>query len=240
MYFQDLRDDILLVNFENRIDPQVNQEVRELYHFLLENKNQFYIHSITPAYCSIAVGFEKTKISQSQIINFINNYILERTLTTTCEDVIVQRFIKIPVCYDLNFALDAVELEHTLGLSLEEIIFLHSNQMYQVYMIGFLPGFPFMGRTPSALHCRRKAQPRIKVPARSIGLAGQQTGIYPIDSPGGWNIIGRTPLDIFRSSSQEDPFWISMGDRVSFVPINLKEYEAIAHKELAFDPIAKS
>jgi inhibitor of KinA len=125
----------------------------------------------------------------------------------------------------MPYALDIATLSQEKGMSIDEIIALHSAQTYKVYMLGFLPGFVFMGKLPNVLQCKRKTSPRLRVPASSVGIAGSQTGIYPMVSPGGWQIIGQTPLKIFNPKA-ENPFHFQPGDEVTFYPISAKEFES--------------
>jgi len=115
------------------------------------------------------------------------------------------------------------------GLSKEKIITLHTRQTYKVYLLGFQPGFAFMGKLPIALQCQRKESPRRSVPANSVGIAGLQTGIYPVESPGGWQILGRTPLKIF-DIAKENPFYFQVGDKVNFYAISKAEFGTIVQK----------
>jgi inhibitor of KinA len=107
-----------------------------------------------------------------------------------------------------------------------DVVRIHSETEYVVYMIGFIPGFPYMGKVSDAIATPRLETPRVKIPARSVGIAGNQTGIYPYESPGGWRIIGRTPLELFNPY-REQPALFQPGDRVRFKPISVKEYEAL-------------
>ena len=140
------------------------------------------------------------------------------------------RLLKIPVCYQAPYALDLEALSKEKGVSKEEIIKLHTNQTYKVYMLGFLPGFVFMGKVVPELECNRKVTPRLRVPASSIGIAGFQTGIYPMISPGGWQILGRTPLKIF-DPQKENPFLFQAGDEVNFYAITSEEYLKIKNEK---------
>jgi inhibitor of KinA len=136
---------------------------------------------------------------------------------------LIGRHVKIPVCYDIALGLDLFELSQHSKLSIEEIIDKHSSQTYKVYMIGFLPGFPYMATVDVSIQMNRRAVPRQIVPKGSVGIAGEQTGIYPLDSPGGWQIIGQTPLNLF-DISKENPCLLSPGDRVEFYAISLEEF----------------
>lgn len=131
---------------------------------------------------------------------------------------------KLPVCYDEDFGIDLVELESTLGLSRNEIIKLHTQGIYTIYGIGFLPGFMYLGGLAKELETPRRATPRLNVLKGSVGLAGKQTGIYPQDSPGGWNIIGNCPIPLFKPN-RETPCIVSVGDRVQFIEVERAEYE---------------
>ena len=131
---------------------------------------------------------------------------------------------KLPVCYDEEFGMDMEELTGILNLPREAIIDLHTSTVYTIYGIGFLPGFMYLGGLPQALETPRRSQPRLKVPKGSVGLAGKQTGIYPQDSPGGWNIIGNCPISLFNPQ-RELPCLVNVGDRVQFFEVARAEYE---------------
>ena len=134
--------------------------------------------------------------------------------------------MKIPVCYELPYALDLQALSEEKGMATKKIIDLHTSQTYKVYMLGFMPGFTFMGKIVPALACKRKLNPRLQVPASSVGIAGFQTGIYPTTSPGGWQILGRTPLKIFNPQ-KENPFLFQAGDEVTFYSITKETFLSI-------------
>lgn len=133
------------------------------------------------------------------------------------------RLLEIPVCYDPAVAPDLNTASAWLGLTMDELISLHYEKRYQVFMLGFVPGFPYLGFTDERIALPRLAKPRSSVPAGSVGIAGKQTGIYPFEIPGGWQIIGRTPLKIFLPS-KADPFFLKPGDEVRFVPISLQAF----------------
>lgn len=134
------------------------------------------------------------------------------------------RMVEIPVCYGGEFGPDMEIIEASSGLTPEAITILHSKAEYTVCMMGFIPGFTFLSEAPKELHHKRKATPRSSVPAGSVGIAGWQTGVYGLESPGGWQIIGRTPLKIF-DPSRETPFLLQAGDQVKFVPIPAGEFK---------------
>ncbi len=136
---------------------------------------------------------------------------------------------KIPVCYDLEFGIDLEELSKEKNISILEIIKQHSKRNYRVYFLGFLPGFLYLGGLDNQLHFPRKSNPRLKVNKGSVAIGGSQTGIYPNESPGGWNIIGNTPLNLFNVKNQ-NPCFAQAGDQIQFISVSKREYTLIASK----------
>ena len=130
--------------------------------------------------------------------------------------------VRIPVCYDDEFAIDLRWIAEQKNLTREEIVHLHSSRQYRVYMLGFLPGFPYMGEVNEKIVVRRKPEPK-QILAGSVGIAGKQTGIYPLNSPGGWQIIGRTPRKLFDQDALL-PVSLNAGDQVEFYPISKEEF----------------
>jgi inhibitor of KinA len=135
--------------------------------------------------------------------------------------------VEIPVCYDGEFAFDLEDVARRAGLSPNEVVQLHSGEEYRVHCVGFIGGFPFLGGLPRQIATPRRETPRKEIPAGSIGIGGKQTGIYPIKSPGGWNIIGRTPLRLF-DPQKNPPGLLRTGDRVRFRPISREDFEKSA------------
>ncbi|NME99444.1 5-oxoprolinase subunit PxpB [Aneurinibacillus aneurinilyticus] len=133
------------------------------------------------------------------------------------------RVIEIPVCYGEEFGPDLEFVANHNGLTPEEVIRIHSSAEYLVYMVGFAPGFPYLGGMPEAIAAPRHPSPRLAIPAGSVGIAGKQTGVYPIETPGGWQIIGRTPIALFVPDSNP-PTILASGDRICFRPISRQEY----------------
>lgn len=135
--------------------------------------------------------------------------------------------IEIPVCYHPSLGIDLNWVSSHLNLSVEEIVSLHTSVSYRIYMIGFIPGFPYMGTLPTALEVPRKQTPSMKIPMGSIAIAGKQTGIYPAEVPGGWQVIGRTPLKMF-DKTKEPCSILNAGDTIQFKSINLEEFNQFA------------
>lgn len=211
----------LLVQFDEEISIATSQKVVALYRSLDQSQKFTFL---IPAYNSLTVGFDPKHLSMKESLSYIKsiNFDLPEVNTNTHQFVV-------PVCYDEEYAPDMGEVEQLTGLSKHEIIQLHSSNTYHVFMLGFIAGFSYLGTLPEALHCPRKLSPRMKVPAGSVGLAGEQTGIYPSEAPGGWQLIGRTPLDLFNQK-QNPPNFLSPGDSVKFRPITSDEFKLIRIK----------
>ena len=223
--FHTLGDEALLINFEQKIDQVINEQVHSLAR-TIERANYSFVRYITPAYCSILIAFDKTQIS----FNSLKTRIEELTLDFTNLPGHKPRKLYVPVCYDRSFALDLEEITKQTNLSASEIIEKHTSILFQVYMIGFLPGFPYLGKLPNELECTRKANPRLEVPKGAIGLAGLQTGIYPKSSPGGWQIIGNTPINLM-GANKNDPFLFQAGDEVQFYSISKSKHQLIIEEQ---------
>ena len=220
----------LTISFGNTIDQEINRRVFKLYQFLLTAAPPFWIDLI-PAYSSLTIIYNPAFAhgQPSTTFDWVKQKIEEALTKTDRIKLPVARHVTIPLCYHSQFALDMKLVCEQKKISTEELIKLHSQQVYHVYMLGFLPGFTYLGTLDSRIATPRLATPRTQVTAGSVGIAGVQTGIYPLDSPGGWNIIGRTPVKIF-DFSRTKPVLLYPGDAVEFNPISLEEFEN-------FDPI---
>lgn len=150
---------------------------------------------------------------------------LQQLLAELKDDkTITPRLVEIPVCYGGEFGPDLEYVAAFNGLTTEEVIHIHSSGDYLVYMIGFAPGFPYIGGMSEKIATPRRETPRLKIPSGSVGIAGKQTGVYPIETPGGWQLIGRTPLKLFRPD-EEPPSLLMAGDKIKFVPISYNDYK---------------
>lgn len=214
-------DSALLINFEQKIDKKVNQKVTAWEKHIREFATgiQFTI----PAYCSLTVGFDSTQTNFEELEKWISS---QKHLMSFEEENIELAIKYIPVCYEKEFALDKEEIQAQTNLSWEEIIQLHTQNPFRVFMLGFLPGFPYLGKLSEKLQVHRKKTPRLKVPALSVGLAGLQTGIYPSEAPGGWQIIGQTPITIFNPE-KANPFLLKTGEQIQFYSISKEKFEQI-------------
>lgn len=222
MIYMPYGDSALLINFEQKIDAEINQNVIAL-HRALEVSGIPGITFLIPAYCSITIGFDNEITSFEELKAIIDSFAKEEMNQPTDS---LTRIVKIPVCYESPFKLDMLDvMEHT-QLSRKNIISLHTSITFRVYMLGFVAGFAYMGKLPKALQCSRKDNPRLKVPEGAVGLAGLQTGIYPTEAPGGWQIIGRTPLKMF-DHDQPSPSLLQPGDQVQFKAIDKQKFYEI-------------
>jgi inhibitor of KinA len=218
-----LGDAALIIDFGNRIEAMVNDNVLALFQQLKQAFPQFL--DVVPAYSSLTVFYDPIAFSAGKQTAFeaVKQLIIPFLEKRLSANLFQARLLQVPVCYAPSFAPDLKELAAQKELSVEEAIQLHTGKSYRVYMIGFLPGFAYMGKVNERIATPRRSQPRTQVPEGSVGIAGEQTGIYPFTSPGGWNIIGRTPLKLFDAERNE-PVFFQPGDEVSFYSITEDEF----------------
>lgn len=221
-----VNENTLTISLGNSIDLSINKKAFQLYNALLKQRHASWL-DIIPAYSTVSIVYDLIMIRQhhTSAFQWMKSRVEEIIEEIQEETSIVSRRVKIPVCYDNAFAPDAEGIALGNKIRIEEVSELHSSQPYHVFMIGFLPGFPYMGSVNPRIAFPRLSTPRTLVPAGSVGIAGEQTGIYPLDSPGGWNIIGKTPFQIFNPKA-ENPVLLQPGDEVLFVPITKAEFES--------------
>ena len=212
MELQPYGDQAILINFQQKVHLDVNQQVMDIYHTIKHSKLPG-VTFLIPAYCSLVIGYDPAIAPYNHLRKVLLNLEVQKQKTPP------GRALQIPVCYEKPFALDLDYVLNRTKLTADEIIDLHTSQPFHVFMMGFLPGFAYMGPLSKALQCARKDTPRTRVPAHSVGIAGNQTGIYPHEAPGGWQIIGQTPLPTFRPQ-EENPFLLGAGDKVQFTAID--------------------
>lgn len=222
-----LGDSALAVDFGNIIDEEINRNVMALYQQLLNNPIDGTIE-IVPAYSSLTLHYDLVSIARKipreiQVYEWFHHQVEVRLQQPVNIEVKDGSLVEVPVCYDTFFAPDLESLAASKGMIKEEVVQLHLSKPYRVYMLGFLPGFAYLGQVADKLAIPRKPQP-VEVAAGSIGIAGNQTGIYPMVSPGGWHIIGRTPVMLF-DTDKENPALLKPGDTVRFFSISLHEFE---------------
>lgn len=209
----------ILVEWPNKVDESILEQI-------LEFTERFKQLDATNWEMSVAYN-SLTLVNTKSEVDFENvkGQILECYKGMDGSKTARERFLwQIPVCYDLDFGIDLEETAQVLGISVQELVRLHTSYEYTVFGIGFLPGFMYLGGLPKELEIPRRKEPRLAVAKGSVGLAGKQTGIYPQDSPGGWNIIGSCPTPIFNPKAEE-PCFVQVGDKIQFVQISKGEYD---------------
>ena len=216
----------VVCDFGDEVNRSINTSVIKLFHYIKKEVSKGNLEGVlnyTPSYNKLIINFDLEKINSSKIIDFLKSVNFSKIN-------ISQNSKKwtIPVCYD--FEMDLTNMSKTLRIDKDEIINIHLNTDFFVYMVGFIPGHPFMGDLNSKLFLNRLKTPRVKIPAGSIGIVEKFCNIYPHESPGGWNIIGRTPTKLFDAQNETSPCLLSPGDSVKFKIISKKEFEKFTNE----------
>lgn len=224
-----LGDNALIIDFGNIIDESINKAVHSLFYQLQNDPIPGMIEAV-PAYSSLTIYYDiifiRNKLNkQITAFEWISEGLKKYVSKENIETGDPQLLIKIPVCYENGYAPDLGFIASQNNISTEEVIYLHTSTTYHVYMLGFLPGFAYMGMVDEKISSSRKQKP-VFVEAGSIGIAGKQTGIYPFRSQGGWQIIGRTPLKLF-DKEKINPVLFKPGDKIQFYSITKNEFEDI-------------
>ncbi len=222
----------LIIDFGNTIDESINKMVHSLFYQLQNDPIPGMIEAV-PAYSSLTIYYDILFIrnilnKQTTAFEWISESIKKFIPKENIETGDPQILIKVPVCYEIEYAPDLGFIASQNKISDEEVIFLHTSTTYHIYMLGFLPGFAYMGMVDEKISSSRKQKP-VFVEAGSIGIAGKQTGIYPFRSQGGWQIIGRTPLKLF-DKEKINPVLFKAGDKVQFYSITKDEFEDIKNR----------
>ena len=232
MRFQVASDQALIVYFDssaekngakapplqNQITIEGHERVRRLLR-LVELEPISGVRNLHPAYCSLLIIFDAVKWRHEELEEVLRGYI-ERMGRVALPG---PRLVEIPVCYGGEFGPDLKDVAELHGIATERAIELHASASYLVYFLGFVPGFAYLGEVAEELATPRLETPRRSVPAGSVGIAGRQTGVYPVGTPGGWRLLGRTPVKMFQPERAEMSL-LSIGDRVRFVPISLEQF----------------
>ena len=219
--FQRSSDQSLLIYFGQQIALDAHHHVIKLLR-LLELEPIEGIRNLHPGYCSLLVKFNGLKLRHDELEATLREY-LDRLEKISLPE---SRQIEIPVCYGGEYGPDLSEVATMQGLTPAQIIELHASAIYTVYFLGFVPGFAYLGELPESLVTPRLATPRREVPPGSVGIAGRQTGVYPFATPGGWRLLGRTPVAMFRPD-RDGMSLLSIGDHVRFNPISRDEFAAM-------------
>jgi KipI family sensor histidine kinase inhibitor len=217
-------DSSILVKFGDEIREETNKIVNKFNRLLISYNHKAIIDTI-PSYCSLLVNYKPELIGYEELIKFLRD--VAQNIDSNIEQD--KEVIEIPVLYGNEKGLDIKIVASHNNLSIEDVISLHSSPEYLIYMLGFTPGFPYLGGMNKRIATPRLETPRLKIEAGSVGIAGEQTGIYPISSPGGWQIIGQTPIELFNINRKE-PILLKAGQYIKFKSINEKEFDGIKAK----------
>ena len=227
--FYQISETAVSIEFGQEISEETLKKITKFNQFIKENPFSGLL-SIIPAYTTLTLYFNPVELIKNTVLkgqtclDKISEHFKSVNLEKNINQSTNHKIIHVPVCYDVKFGLDLEELTSFYQLKKEEIIQTHSISIYTVFMIGFVPGFPYLGGLSEKLTAPRKQNPRKVIPAGSVGIAGAQTGIYPLETPGGWQIIGRTPLKLFDAKGTP-PSLLKAGDLIKFEPISLTEFE---------------
>ncbi len=212
-------DSSLLVEFGNSISLELHTRVLALFGALLAEHDP-RIRNLHPGYASLLIDFDVLHLSHDELSAHVRELVNARPASINH----FARTVELPVCYDVEFGPDLIDVAQHNAISVEELIRLHTSATYRVFFLGFSPGFAYMGGLPEKLRIPRLATPRSRVPAGAVGIAGEQTGVYPIESPGGWRLIGRTPHRMF-DAAHDPPTRLQPGDLVRFTAIDRQSFD---------------
>jgi inhibitor of KinA len=217
-------DSAIVVELEERIDPAVNARTIRLADAICAAAIPG-VRDVVPTYRSVAVFFDPIRTDYRRLVGW-----LEHEVDQPGSDQVEERTpISVPVCYGGDLGPDLGAVAAFASMSPDEVVVAHSSTIYRVFMLGFVPGFAYLGVLSARIATPRRPAPRVRVPRGAVGIAGRQTGIYPAETPGGWQLIGRTPVKPF-DAARPAPFLFKPGDAVRFVPIGRAEYERLARE----------
>ncbi len=223
-----LGDQALTIEWSAAIEEAANDKVMQAFQYWQKNPIAG-VTDLIPAYSSLTLVYDAAIIQQQSRglspFTWLSQKINSTPIAETAQKELIAPLI-VPVCYDPSLAPDLEFAAQFAKLTKEEFVQLHSSKVYKVYMLGFLPGFAYMASVDEKIRLPRKDSPRKSVAAGSVGIAGEQTGVYPLDAPGGWQLIGKTPLRMF-DISKEDPCFFKPGDQVKFEPISLDAFHDV-------------
>ena len=212
----------IIIYFGDEVAPELAEKIAFYTEFLNDSLGDFII-DIVPSYTSALITYDLNVVSHQAFCNQVSEALAKAIFVKQQHQSDV---VEIPVYYDPEVGLDLARLLSEKELSLDEFIRIHSNQTYLVYAIGFSPAFAFLAEVDRRIQMPRLRTPRIKIPAGSVGIADNQTAVYPIDSSGGWNIVGRTPIDISLTNEKNLPRFM-VGYRVKFKPVSRRKFLAL-------------
>ncbi|MBI5303329.1 MAG: 5-oxoprolinase subunit PxpB [Chloroflexi bacterium] len=207
-------DSAILIEWADEINDDVNDRVHTFVRFLAA-QNHSAIHDLIPAYSSLLVCYDPARA----LFDVMRAWLADALMTAPIQRDVESRVVEIPTRYGGEYGPDLEFVAHFARVTQEQVVRLHASVLYRVYLVGFAPGFAYLGSVPEQIAAPRLATPRTRVPAGSVGIAGKQTGIYPSTTPGGWQLIGRTDLAMF-DPRRDSPTLLRPGDRVRFVAVS--------------------
>jgi len=220
-------DRALVIEFGDRLDPELSSRIAAAAQHLRASPPPGVL-DIVPAYTTLALHYDPAVVGAGTTPYEALIEQLEAWLHAQADaELTPGRLVEIPVCYGSGLGEDLEEVSRQHGLTPEEVAAIHAGTDYRVYLLGFVPGFAFLGNLDSRIATPRRDAPRPHVPAGSVAIGGNQTGVYPLETPGGWHLIGRTPVEMFTPQA-EPPCLIAAGDTVRFVPISRAEFDALS------------
>lgn len=222
--FLNAGDSALVMEFGNEIAKDINAKIATVVENLKKKKVDGIL-DILPTYRSILINYDPMKISHSEIVGILTE--LSKLNSSNHSDDV--RLIEIPTIYGGEYGPDIKNVAEHAGMSEKEVVKIHTGTDYLVYMMGFMPGFTYLGGLDERIATPRLKSPRLKIEAGSVGIAANQTGMYPLESPGGWQLIGRTPLKLY-DDTKEPPVFIQAGDYIRYVSIDKKQYDKIKNE----------
>jgi inhibitor of KinA len=221
-------DTAVTIYFKQEITEEVHRQVQSVVQ-LLKMKRIKGVTEWVPAYASITIYYDPLSTAYKELLLILEE-LIQNSEDLECRTE--SRLIEIPTLYGDEWGVDLEFVAQYNQMSIDQVVKIHSAGLYRVYMLGFAPGFPYLGGMSERISAPRLENPRMQIPAGSVGIAGNQTGIYPLASPAGWRIIGRTPIKLFNPERKENPILLQAGDLIRFVPITREKFA-----ELLEDPI---
>mgnify|MGYP000876366679 FL=1 len=214
-------DSALNMEFGNEISEEINKKIRAVT-TLIEGREISGINEIVPTYRSLMIHYNPLIIGYEELVSILK----EMEENMDCVEISLPEVIEIPVLYGGQYGPDIENVAAYNNMTVEDVIEIHTSTEYLIYMLGFTPGFPYLGGMDKRIAAPRLQSPRTKIPAGSVGIAGEQTGIYPVQSPGGWQLIGSTPIELFNPE-RENPILLKSGSYIVFKSIDEDEYMKI-------------
>ena len=225
-HIKQVNENSFLLDFGDIIDVAISKYLINFSNYIINDKKNIKklgIKNCTPSFNKILLQFDPISSSKKKIIKYLEKIEVKKLETKN-------KLIEIPICYEKEFGIDINEIANVNNLTVGELINIHLNTIFHVYMIGFIPGLPFMGDINFEINIQRKLSPRLSLPKGSVGIVNKLCVIYPNQSPGGWNIIGRTPINLFFKNNK-NPLLINPGDRVKFIKISKEQFNKIIEKD---------